>query len=304
MINPLVSVIMPAYNAEKYIAASIASVMQQTYPCWELLVVDDGSTDETAAIVQHLRQQDPRIRYFYQENARQGMAKNLAVRHSKGDYIAFLDADDLWLKDKLTISVQEIIAGGYSLIFTDCYIFEETVPASFSGLRTMHVESTVYQGRPALLSFLHYNKIPNLTVVVRKDVLLKAGEFTDKVVAEEYEMWLRLLENNAVFKAIAAPLSCYRIHEASITAQDRHATFEIIAIIKDFAKRNPAYKTAVQTIVREKIKHWLYHGRQRNPKKFRRLISGAFNLPLMAFFFALSLLLPVDQLRKIVVRMY
>jgi teichuronic acid biosynthesis glycosyltransferase TuaG len=304
MTSPLVSVIMPAFNAEKYIVESIESVLKQTYLNWELLIVDDGSTDTTAAIVKQYQLKDTRIKYFYQENGRQGKAKNLAIKNSKGDYIAFLDADDLWLKNKLEISIQEISDNDYSLIFTDCYIFEEDIPASFSGLKTMKVENAVYKGHPALLSFLHYNKIPNLTVVVKKDIMLKAGDFTNKVVAEEYEMWLRLLENQAIFKSIAIPLSCYRIHEESITAQDRHATFEIIEIIKDFAKRNPAYKTEVQKIIKEKIKHWLYNGHKRSTKNFRVLINGVFKLPLTALFYTLSLFMPVDQLRKIVVRMY
>jgi len=304
MSDQLVSIIMPAYNAEKYIAASIESVIQQTYTYWELLIVDDGSTDQTAAIIKHYTSVDKRIKYFFQENGRQGKAKNLAIANSSGIFIAFLDADDLWLKEKLEVSIHEINTGDYSLVFTDCYIFEGELPRDFSILKTMGVQSAIYEGRPALVTFLNYNQIPNLTVLAQKELFLKAGGFIDKVVAEDYEMWLRLLKNGAVFKALPFPLSLYRVHNESITARDRHVTLELIEIIKTFGKENPEYWQDVQLIIREKLKHWLYYGHQRSAKNFRTLIKDVFNLPLTVLFYTLSLLMPVDQLRKIVIRLY
>src|SRR5919106_5413407 len=97
----LVSVIMPAYNAEKYIAGSIRSVIVQTYSDWELIVVDDGSTDSTATVVQEFVARDPRIKYIFQENGRLGKARNTGIRNSSGPLIAFLDSDDLWVPIKL-----------------------------------------------------------------------------------------------------------------------------------------------------------------------------------------------------------
>jgi len=108
MTEALVSVIMPAFNAEKFIAESIESVVAQTYPNWELVVVDDGSTDGTAKIIKRYQAAEPRIKYFYQKNARQGIAKNLGISESYGEYIAFLDADDLWLPEKLDIELDYI----------------------------------------------------------------------------------------------------------------------------------------------------------------------------------------------------
>ncbi|WP_114936924.1 glycosyltransferase family 2 protein [Mucilaginibacter endophyticus] len=304
MSNQLVSVIMPAYNAEKYIAASIESVIQQTYTNWELLIVDDGSTDQTAAIIKRYISADKRVKYFFQENGRQGKAKNLAIANSSGVFLAFLDADDLWLKEKLEVSIHEINTRDYSLVFTDCYIFEGELPEDFSTLKTMGVQSAVYEGRPALLTFLNYNQIPNLTVLAKKELFLNTGGFIDKVVAEDYEMWLRLLKNGAVFKALPLQLSLYRVHSESITARDRHATLELIEIIKTFGKENPEYWQDVQLIIRQKLKHWLYYGHQRTSQNFRTLIKDVFNLPLAVLFYTLSLLMPVDQLRKIVVRTY
>lgn len=100
--RPLVSVVTPTYNHERFIAQCIESVLAQTYPHWEMIIVDDGSTDKTAEIVK--RYQDPRIRYFHQEHQgpfRLGETYNFALRQSQGDLIAILEGDDWWPPDKL-----------------------------------------------------------------------------------------------------------------------------------------------------------------------------------------------------------
>jgi len=96
--DPLVSVIMPAYNAAPFIAAAIDSVLAQTYTQFELIVVDDGSTDETAHIVHSYGR---RVRYIFQQNARQAAARNCGLRQASGELCAFIDADDIWLPEKL-----------------------------------------------------------------------------------------------------------------------------------------------------------------------------------------------------------
>ncbi|PCJ89757.1 MAG: hypothetical protein COA57_00970 [Flavobacteriales bacterium] len=99
--NPLVSIIIPAYNAEKYIAETIQSVINQTYTNWELIIVNDGSTDNTEKIAQAYVEKDQRIKYIYQENAGVSVARNKGVENSQGDYVAFLDADDIWCRQNL-----------------------------------------------------------------------------------------------------------------------------------------------------------------------------------------------------------
>ena len=102
MSSRLVSVVMPAYNCERYIGQAIESVLAQTYSRVELIVVDDGSTDGTAAVA---RSYGDRLRYVYQENQRQAAARNLGIRLAHGELIALLDADDVWLPEKLTRQV-------------------------------------------------------------------------------------------------------------------------------------------------------------------------------------------------------
>src|SRR3978361_2227094 len=106
MTEPLISVIMPAYNAQKYVAKSIESVLAQTWQNWELIIADDGSTDDTAEVIKQFCISDLRIKYTPLSNSGPGMAKNAAIAKSQGKYIAFLDSDDLWAKEKLQLSYQ------------------------------------------------------------------------------------------------------------------------------------------------------------------------------------------------------
>jgi teichuronic acid biosynthesis glycosyltransferase TuaG len=171
-----------------------------------------------------------------------------------------------------------------------------------SGLKTMGVEAHSYQGKESTVMFLDYNRIPNLTVVVKKSALAAAGDFTDRVVAEEYEMWLQLLKNGCAFKSVAVPLSLYRVHDQSITARDRHATFEIISIIKDFAAKYAEYRDDARQILKRKILYWLDNGVQRSGRNFRSLIAGIYSPPVYGLLYVLSFVFKPEVLKKILLR--
>ena len=117
--DELVSIIMPSYNTAEYIDNSIKSVLAQTYENWELIIVDDCSTDHTDAVVfPHLA--DKRIRYLQNEqNSGAAVSRNRALREAKGKWIAFLDSDDLWEPEKLERQLEFMIANGYKFSYTD-----------------------------------------------------------------------------------------------------------------------------------------------------------------------------------------
>src|SRR5687768_13986927 len=102
---PLVSVIMPAYNVEKFIQQSIDSVLGQTFSSWELIIIDDGSTDNTVPIVEENQARTDKILLIRQENKKQAAARNAGLRIAKGRWIAFLDSDDIWLPNKLEVQL-------------------------------------------------------------------------------------------------------------------------------------------------------------------------------------------------------
>ena len=104
--NELVSIIMPAYNASKYIAESVDSVLAQTYQNWELIIIDDGSKDNTAEIIGKYVNNDKRIKFIQQKNAGSAAARNNGIRYAQGRYIALLDADDLWLPEFLDKQIE------------------------------------------------------------------------------------------------------------------------------------------------------------------------------------------------------
>ncbi len=123
--NDLVSVVMPSYNTEKYIADSIRSVVAQTYTNWELIIVDDCSTDDTDETVRPFLT-DARIRYMKNErNSGAAVSRNRALREARGKWIAFLDSDDLWKPEKLEKQIRFMETGGYSFSYTDYIEMEE-----------------------------------------------------------------------------------------------------------------------------------------------------------------------------------
>ena len=119
--SELVSIIMPAYNATEFILESIDSVLQQTYPNWELLVVDDCSSDDTYKLVEQLCTTDVRIKlYCLERNSGVAAARNFAINKSAGKYLAFLDSDDLWLPEKIEAQMELIQErADISLVFCD-----------------------------------------------------------------------------------------------------------------------------------------------------------------------------------------
>jgi teichuronic acid biosynthesis glycosyltransferase TuaG len=300
MIEKLISIIMPAYNAEKFIEESINSVLEQTYINWELLVIDDGSTDRTSEIVRIKQNADNRIYYFFQENGKQGKARNRGIKESRGEYIAFLDSDDLWLPEKLKVTFQEIIAGGNSLVFTDSYVFYGD-KKNISSLITLGVKNEMFQGESGVLKFFEYNRIPNLTVLVRREILNEVGGFSDAGVAEDYEMWLKLLAKGYSFTSINIPLALYRIHTESTTSKDRLATFEAVQIIKSFTKEHPEYIGDTKIILKKKIKYWLSNGENLTLKNFRMIIKDVYSLPVFLIMSLSSYFFPIIIIRKIVI---
>lgn len=128
MIDGLVSVIMPSWNTSNFIAESIQSVIDQTYENWELIIVDDCSTDNTDEVVAKFK--DKRIRYFKNEkNSGAALSRNRALREARGEWISFLDSDDLWNSDKLEHQINFMNKHGYTLSYTEYEkIDEESKP--------------------------------------------------------------------------------------------------------------------------------------------------------------------------------
>lgn len=243
----LISVIMPAYNAEAYIGDAIKSVINQTYDNWELIIIDDGSTDKTGEIVNGFMKIDHRIQYLYQENGRQGKARNFGISKSNGFYIAFLDADDLWLPEKLAVQIVEIQAKNTDLVFADSYFFNDNEFMDTS--RKMDVLPSVFYDKNALQSFLEINKIPILTVLVKKEKIVEVGGFSEKLEiqnVEDYHLWLKLLMHDCVFYSSEHILASYRVHAHSATSEDKLALNKVLSAFYDLIQLFPNHKKQIE----------------------------------------------------------
>ena len=211
MAAPLISVVITAYNAAEFISETLDGIRSQGFRDFEILVVDDGSTDGTAAIVREYTD----VRYVHQANAGQPAARNTGIRNALGSYIAFVDADDLWMPDKL--EKQMACLGRRpeaAWIYSDALAFHSDSRAIFGGVgeRKLHEGDIL---RPLLLSSF----IPSATPVVRKSVFSDVGLFDescDRRIGEDWNMWLRIAAKYPV-AVIKEPLALIRIHEGNMT---------------------------------------------------------------------------------------
>jgi teichuronic acid biosynthesis glycosyltransferase TuaG len=231
VVQPLVSIIMPAYNAERYIADSIRSVLAQTYQNWELVVVDDGSTDDTAEVARRFAASDRRIRYFRQQNGGPGKARNAGVEKSSGPLVAFLDADDLWLREKLELQIKVAEEKEADVVFTDGFFFdgENVTDESGSNFAVVHGR---FEGAEMFDLLLVRNRLPTLSVLLRREAFNQAGGFAEEYICEDYDLWLKLAKLGAVFYGMEEKLVRYRRHPASSTHRESKVLGPMAAVVR------------------------------------------------------------------------
>jgi len=187
--QPLVSVIIPTYNKSQYLREAIKSVLNQTYKNIEVIVVDDGSTDNTKEIVESFN--DSRIIYIFQENKGPAIARSTGIKKAQGEYIAFLDSDDLWLKEKLKRQLDFMEKNSeVGLMGTGCY--EITDKGKIIGKKIFPIKNKILQK-----DLIKYNPFIQSSVMAKKEVFDKVGLWYDEKFreSEDYELWLRIAGN-------------------------------------------------------------------------------------------------------------
>ena len=207
---PAVSVILPTYNRAAMLCEAIESVRAQTYLDWELIVVDDGSTDETPQAVAGFAREDVRIRLIRQENRRLPEARNSGIRASQGRYVAFLDDDDLWVPEKLALQMRQMeSAPQLGLSYTLSYNVDRKGRLY-----------RVWPDHPGLTytELFERNFIPCSSVLIRRACLDVAGVFDPSLRrAADYDLWLRVAREFSV-AYVPYPLLIYRRHGANATS--------------------------------------------------------------------------------------
>ncbi|MBK8190617.1 MAG: glycosyltransferase [Vampirovibrionales bacterium] len=264
--RPLVSVIMPAHNAADYIGEAIESVLSQTYPYWELLVVDDASSDATGAIVQEYQSRDPRVRYFPVERiGHPAGVRNHGFRQAQGDLIAFMDADDAYFPDALARLSAVLLA-------------EPRATAAFGFASYMDETGAAFEKQPILLTSLGEGRVgppagypkswPDIVsgditcmlpgLMLRRSVRERVGFFNEALCGpEDYEYYVRLyLDDYEGVRCLPAYIYRYRIHSASLTKSPEHVERVLESCLKIF--------------------DWLFGSEPRLPQECRQYRSQAY----------------------------
>ncbi|OYP33003.1 glycosyltransferase family 2 protein [Rhodopirellula sp. MGV] len=230
--EPLVSVVIPCYNAERFLKDCVTSVLEQTYASIEVILVDDGSKDRTAAVISELSA-DQRVRGVSKTNGGAASARNTGMAASRGDFIAFLDSDDLWLHDKLEKQMQRFASADVAIVYSS----REDIDENGHVIPSNPLES--YRGHGLAGQLLIKNFVPMSSSVMRREVFESIGNFnTTYARSEDLEFWLRAAVDFG-FDFVAEPLVRHRRWSEQLT-QNKTAVFESsLEIQRDFMARFP-----------------------------------------------------------------
>jgi len=209
--SPLVSVIMPAYQSEEFLLDAMASVLNQSHRELELILVNDGAKDRTLELA--LSVKDPRVRVIDQPNQGPAGARNKGLELAQGSWVAFLDADDLWLPQKLELQLAAA-AGREVMVYSDYQMFQgdqESSPKSFTFCPWFERQGDLYR------QLIQHNFVGTLTVLLPKAVVDRVGRFNQDLFGpEDWDYWIRVAKEVPLVY-LDQPLAWYRQHEAGIS---------------------------------------------------------------------------------------
>lgn len=232
----LVSVITPAFNASAYLPATIESCLAQTHASLELLVVDDGSTDDTAEIARHYAASDSRVRVFRIPNSGVAAARNVAIQFAQGEVLALLDSDDLWMPDYLEQQLRTLSGcPGVDVVTANAL----NLGGPCDGQALWPASSDV---RPiSLLDMIVREDAIHIFAVFRRAVFDRAGGFDKEFRGnEDYHFWLRAAVAGCHFLADFTPRGYYRRRPDSASADERRMLAGILRVFSDVRPRCPA----------------------------------------------------------------
>jgi glycosyltransferase involved in cell wall biosynthesis len=264
MADPTVSVVIPCYNAEPYIAATIRSVLAQDLPGMEIIVVDDGSSDRSLDLV---REQFPAVRVVTQANQGVAAARNHGLRLARGEWVAFVDADDIWLPGKLKAQFDEMAAiPGCRMSYTAWQVWP-SVAAEPGADYLAQLEGTAadrkrWSGASGWIypQLLLDCVVWTSTVLARRALFDEIGGFdTTLRIGEDYDLWLRASRVTPIHR-VARPYALYRTHPASITRSlptDNYRARVIGRALANWGMRSPDGSSADKAAVRRLLaKSW------------------------------------------------
>lgn len=203
--SPLISIIVPCYNYASYLQDSIGSIIGQTYKNWECLVIDDGSTDNSREIIEKFSAQDSRIKYINQKNAGPTVARNHGIKLAKGEFIQFLDADDLLETKKLETHLARFNEGDYDIVYGGVKYFlspDRSKLYDSEDLKSGYwMKDLSGSGEKMILELLKGNIMETSAPLIRRGLFDRLGLMNeDLLFNEDWELWARFAIGNAKFR--------------------------------------------------------------------------------------------------------
>jgi len=242
MSRPLISIIMPCYNAEAYIEQTVINVFEQTYGNIELIVVDDGSTDNSPALLTKFPQNYPSLTILHQPNKGPYPARNLALQHAKGEYIALLDADDYWSADCLEKLHSALVSANADVSYCG---WQNIVENGQDGPR--YVPPAYEQGN-IHETFLTGCPWPIHAALTRKSIVDQVGGFSERrFSAMDYDFWIRISAVTQNIVLVPEVLAFYRWHQhGQISGVKWRQVLDAWQVRKDFVTQNPSLFNQLQ----------------------------------------------------------
>ncbi|WP_343696171.1 glycosyltransferase family 2 protein [Flavobacterium sp.] len=228
--NDLVSILTPTYNTEKFIRATIESVQNQTYENWEMILVDDASTDKTVSVIEEFTEKDSRIKLFkLEKNSGNGFARNAALDKASGKYIAYLDADDVWFSDKLEKQIHFLKTNNQPFTFS----YYDSIDEEGNNLNR-RVEAP----QPLIYKQLFFcNYVGNLTAIYDAEYFGKIKlESSEK--RQDWRIWLTILKQIKSAEAVPESLAFYRIRQNSISSSKFKLIKHNFGVYRNFHRYN------------------------------------------------------------------
>lgn len=263
-----VSVILPVFNGSKTIRASVDSVLAQTYTNFELIIIDDGSSDNTLDILSSLR--DPRIHVIPITNHGVSYARNVGMHHAVGAYLSFIDADDLWLPSKLELQIAACNGIPNAMCFGRIRKFVQDPTSS----QPCHNIEPVLCFLPLSMSLLANNSLPIVTSFMSRSIYEKVGTFdTSKQGPEDWDYWIRAKDlANYVF--VHKVVALYRISSAGITSNHTHYDKQELELIHQYCLDSASVPSYIKKLALDI--YWikkLYRKLATIPSRKERLIA-------------------------------
>lgn len=222
-----VSVIIPVYNAGECLREAVQSVLSQTFRSVEIILVDDGSTDSITQTM--IRSFGRRVRVVRQPNAGPASARNLGIRHASGEWIAFLDQDDLWTPEKLATQLNVAESTGADIIYTNARNFGE-----LDRVAELRNDPCQMPSGDVFESLLLDNMLTMAGVMVRASLFRSVGLFRSEVDGvDDWDMWLRASAAGAQFAAVPEPLTLYRWHSASLSKRHEQMKIHRVRVLQN-----------------------------------------------------------------------